>query len=123
MNLYLKLTHQRPTGVGLPTGRAWGGGGFSFHNFSSVVKSKMKQEADPDYKPTAWELLQDSIHQSKMKSKFSKADEDEKDDKEKEKDKDKKKEEVEEKTITVKERMELAELSERERALCYADRR
>lgn len=76
----------------------------------------MKQEVDSDYKPTAWELLADSIHQAKMKSKFSKDDEEEKKD-------EKKPDDVEEKTLTVKERMELAEMNERERALCYFDKR
>lgn len=103
------ITQNLKSGVGLPTG-----GGWNFHNFSSVVNSRIKLEANSEYKPTAWELLADSIHATKVKSKFTKPDEEEIE---------KKKKELEDKTLTVEERMELAEMSERERTLCYFDKR
>lgn len=75
-----------------------------------MVNSTIKASEDSEYKPTAWELLADSIHQAKMKGKQTR-------------DEEEKKEEVEEKTLTVKEKMEIAEMNERERALCYHDKR
>lgn len=37
----------------------------SFKNFYSVVNSRIKKSLDDDYKPTAWELLADSITSAK----------------------------------------------------------
>lgn len=77
-----------------------------------MVTSTVKKQDDSEYVPTAWELLADSIHQAKMKNKHTKDDEE-----------DKKKDVEEEKSLTLKEKMEIAEMNDREKALCYYDKR